>query len=671
MSTVQLLSPLTPDVFRHRLGKDLYPYRNLDQLPRGRPTSSTASVATTALHRPRQTSPASIFSIASAASPRNNENLSPTQIDRVFGHTSQSKLDQQCGIGVSVNQNGQRLHDEAFTEDTTPNLQKCLEVLPTHDGRVDKDDLLKAALDDLEKYRISRAKDAAAGTEEAQREDAKISETSEDYSAKPLPPMPQLTSRVTEVSDIPCTPLFSRSEIANTSSDFSSEPTVTPTLLRSRQSDSSGFVHTIKTASLSNFSVSMLSRRLRPSQSSESRGFFGSHSRFSTDSDRPATTSSIDDAALWRSVKRRRVIEELVTTEESYVSDLKALVYLISTLLASATSLPSRVRNLVQRNILDILHLHEGMVESLHDAALKSAARRWADTVEPKKLGSPRHIRWRSLDSQVNSVPTPNHRFGDVSSESTAISRSKAKMVGVEPNDLSHIISILRKAMVHFFAYEEYCANHEIIAHDLQRHLPNLWSAYSSGIESLARSLTAINQRDDHGRKALTVGDLLIKPIQRVCKYPLLFDELLSYTPVSDDPTVHAELEQLLQSLQDVVESVNHATQNPETRLQIHRRWSLRAHLTFDRVNLSQEDFRLLGNALLCGVLHIAYQTRHGVTGAYALCVLYQHSLLIALPVAAAAKFDVVALIHLQDLKLDSASDGKGVFVSASRRCLD
>jgi hypothetical protein len=669
MSAVQLLPPLTAISFPERSVRESYPYRALDQPPRGRPASSTASLSNTATYRPRQSSPASLLSVASAPLPRNDENVAPSYIDGTLRQPSvplriTSPSDFRPFLSTtSLPKSHGSLKEPSRPVSTLSPPSRTREPLLLHDDVPEKDDILQAALDDLEKYRTSRARvEVAPSTLSAPDQNHVIEKThTKEDEPTPLPALPHITSRVTEVAEIPSTVFPLQHKIGDGSSDFGSGPSTSPVLPRSRHSNSSGFVHTIKTASLSNLSFSMLSKRLRPSQSSESRAFFGTHSRFSTDSDRPATTSSIDDSALWRSVKRRRIIEELVMTEESYVSDLKALVYLISTLLASATSLPHRVRNLVQRNILDILHLHEGLVDSLHNAAFKAAARKWADTLAPKKMGGPRHVRWRSLDSQVNSIATPNRRFVDVSKETTAVSRRKARMVGVDPGDLTEILGVFRKTMVHFFIYEEYCANHEIIAHDLQRHLPSLWSTYSSGIESLARSLTAIGQRSGDGRKALTVSDLLIKPIQRVCKYPLLFDELLSYTPVSDDPTVHAELETLLQGLRDVVESVNHATQNPETRLQIHRRWSLRAHLTFDRVPLSQDDFRLLGNVSLCGVLHVAYQTRHGVTGAYALCVLYQQSLLIALPTAAAAKFDVVALIHLHDLKVDSASDGKGL----------
>src|SRR6202012_5054998 len=47
--------------------------------------------------------------------------------------------------------------------------------------------------------------------------------------------------------------------------------------------------------------------------------------------------------------------------------------------------------------------------------------------------------------------------------------------------------------------------------------------------------------------------------------------------------------------------------------------------------------------------------------GRYALCVLFDSSLVIALPAAAMAKLEVVAFLHLPDLKITSASDGRGL----------
>lgn len=672
MTTTHLLPNIVPDQFNNsNFGTHPYSFRDVD--PRQRlPATSAVSLINTSLSRPRQASPASFLSVVSDPLPQNNENVAPNISDAFVKHKAlrvPPVADDRPGTSTCVASKPASLclASRPSTSAAAPARIRNVGHVQHADTTADKDDILQTALEDLERYKSRKVKttsNSRTGTQlSSQSPNRNITDSAvvDKLAGTVGPGIPENMRQ----QNTPRTPTRARTQ--TTSSDAGPAMIPSPPQIRSRHSTtSSGFVHTIKTASFSNMSFSVLSKRMRSGKSSESRFLHGSRSRFSTDSDRPATTSSVDESALWRSVKRRRILEEIVATEESYVADLKALVYLMSTLLASAPSLPARVRSLVQKNILDLLHLHEGLVESLHRAAYKAAARKWADTLSPRVRGSPRHFRWRSLDSQVTYRPSPTRRLARSSVESADASRTRARLVGTDPIDLTDTIAIFRNAMSGFFAYEEYCANHEIIAHDLQRHLPNLWSTYESGMESLARSLVALDKRGDNGRKALTVGDLLIKPIQRICRYPLLFDELLSYTPSSDDPSVHAELESLLQCQRDIVDSVNNATQNPDVRLQIHRRWSLRSRLLFERTSLTQEDFRLLGNALLCGVLHLTYQTRHGVTGCYALCVLFQQSLLVAFPVAASQKFDVVAFIDLQDIKLDSASDGKGLQAPAA-----
>jgi RhoGEF domain len=225
---------------------------------------------------------------------------------------------------------------------------------------------------------------------------------------------------------------------------------------------------------------------------------------------------------------------------------------------------------------------------------------------------------------------------------------------------VTDIILIFKSLMASFFAYEEYCANHEIIAHDLQKNLPTLWSTYEAGMESLARSIVSLDHREPNSRRGLTVGDLLVKPIQRVCRYPLLFEDLLRHTPVADCPSAHADVELVLRQFKDLVQTVNTATDSPGARFHIYRRWSLLSRLNLDQSILHQDDFRMLGNTILCGVLYLTYQTRSNVDGAYALCVLFRSSFLIALPNGGNGSFDLTAFIMLSDLKLESASDGKG-----------
>lgn len=71
------------------------------------------------------------------------------------------------------------------------------------------------------------------------------------------------------------------------------------------------------------------------------------------------------------------------------------------------------------------------------------------------------------------------------------------------------------------------------------------------------------------------------QPIQRVCKYPLLFDDLCRHTPVYDDPEVHAELEKALLRLQETIREVNKAKDDPRTRRLIEITWQLQDRLVF------------------------------------------------------------------------------------------
>src|SRR6202012_5546132 len=83
---------------------------------------------------------------------------------------------------------------------------------------------------------------------------------------------------------------------------------------------------------------------------------------------------------------------------------------------------------------------------------------------------------------------------------------------------------------------------------------------------------------------------------------------------------------------------------------------------TYGKVPLRAEQFRMLGSVQLCGVLHVVWQTRNSkADGRYALCVLFRSSLVIALPAGATTKFEVIAFLHLPDIKVESASDGRGV----------
>lgn len=71
------------------------------------------------------------------------------------------------------------------------------------------------------------------------------------------------------------------------------------------------------------------------------------------------------------------------------------------------------------------------------------------------------------------------------------------------------------------------------------------------------------------------------QPIQRVCKYPLLFAELLKYTPVSDCPNSHMEVDGVLTRLREATAEINRATNDSQMKATLERSWLLQDRLQF------------------------------------------------------------------------------------------
>lgn len=191
--------------------------------------------------------------------------------------------------------------------------------------------------------------------------------------------------------------------------------------------------------------------------------------------------------------------------------------------------------------------------------------------------------------------------------------------------------------------------------------MPQLWSTYESGMESLARVIMTIDQRNASLHRGITVSDLLIKPIQRLTRYPLLLEQLLHNTPVAEAPGTHAELDMVLQDTRNAIQMVNLARDSQYTRFQIQRRWLLQDRLSLSQLNVTTDQFRSLGQIQLCGILHIAYQTNCSISGCYALCVLFDEHFLVAFPANSSGNFDAVALIQLVDIRIEKPTDGKGM----------
>ncbi|KAI1134562.1 Dbl homology domain-containing protein [Hypoxylon sp. FL0543] len=430
---------------------------------------------------------------------------------------------------------------------------------------------------------------------------------------------------------------------------------------KSSSGSSYGFVAGVRSASVSVASASVITRPRRHTGRSSLHGRTDLSSRGSTSGQRWSEDStclertvSNDPGVTERLLQRRRILEELINTEESYIGDIKFLMNVYITILASLPSPHMGLRSSINRNLTDIVELHEEILGELHRVVPNSEyTQPERIPVTPNPPAAKKHHRWRSLDS------VPEHKGG-------ASWLQHIPGVIAEPSVAAEVAHIFGKRMNRFFIYEEYGAKYEMMIKDVasaHRTLPQ-WETYQKGLEALAASLGAVHHHLEDSRKSLTIGDLLVKPIQRICRYPLLFAELLKYTPVCDCPSSHMEIENVLIRLREATAEMNRATDDPRMKNSMEQTWLLQDRLVFPQQKLdavSKTTVRSFGQVRLCGALHVCWQTSDGVDGAYMVTLLYKDCLCLATANRADPIYTIQACISLSDIKVEEVDNGRGL----------
>ncbi|KAI0200326.1 Dbl homology domain-containing protein [Astrocystis sublimbata] len=442
---------------------------------------------------------------------------------------------------------------------------------------------------------------------------------------------------------------------------FAEYPTTSISHRRSSSGSSFGFVSAVRSATVSLASASVRTRQRRHAARSSihtrtdqsSRGSFSAQ-RLSEDSTCFDTGVHSDPAVMERLLHRRRILEELITTEESYISDIRFLMNVYVTILASLPTQHPGLRSAINRNLTDIIELHEEILGELHRIVPDSEySQPHHIAVESTSVVNQQHHRWHSLDS------VPEDRGGRPWLHSVP-------SVVAEPSIAAGVAQIFANKIHRFLIYEEYGARYETLIQDIattHRTLPH-WEEYQKGIEALAASLSAANNHSGHSRKSLTIGDLLVKPIQRICRYPLLFSELLKYTPVCDCPTSHMEIDSVLTRLRETTAEINQATDDPGVKASLEQTWLLQDRLVFPHQTLStttRSTIRSLGRIRLCGILHACWQTRDGVTGQYMVALLYRNSFCLATADSSEQVYTIQACLGLDNIKVEETDNGRGL----------
>ncbi|KAI9692131.1 MAG: hypothetical protein M1822_006361 [Bathelium mastoideum] len=236
----------------------------------------------------------------------------------------------------------------------------------------------------------------------------------------------------------------------------------------STASSSIGFVTAMKSATITLASTSIHPRswrggRIERLRSGErSSGQSGPEIRKSIDSQTPSLGPIMDEAAWMRSLQRRKVLEELVASEESYVADLKVLINVYSNLLTSTSSISTERRALIRRNLDQILEMHEELLGELYSTVPHAEYNQGhaRETLSPSR---PRHTRFHSLDvlqSRREEFPARKQRY---SLDTSKFAERSPIALLADPQTAARVAVVFKKYVSNFAQYVQKVVIDEIL----------------------------------------------------------------------------------------------------------------------------------------------------------------------------------------------------------------
>ncbi|KAJ0418075.1 hypothetical protein BJY00DRAFT_303043 [Aspergillus carlsbadensis] len=264
-------------------------------------------------------------------------------------------------------------------------------------------------------------------------------------------------------------------------------------------------------------------RRHEPSPSPQARGSSAT-SLVPSSLEQPRTDTSSPSPDQRRLKKRRHVLKELVDTEYTFGRDMKVVDDIYKGTSSSCLDLsPEDIKTLFA-NSDQIVQFSMTFQDALKEAAksvyVMPKSQRWSSKRNGRNQHAPKH------DSE--------------SSEGTGPSElEKDRLTSIGGAFITHI-SYMEKV------YAEYLKNHDAANKKLQvlQRSQNV-SIWLNECREWASDLTS----------AWDLDSLLVKPVQRILKYPLLISELLDSTP-SDHPD-HASLAKALEEVTNISVRIN------------------------------------------------------------------------------------------------------------------
>ncbi|KAG5929717.1 hypothetical protein E4U42_004876 [Claviceps africana] len=190
-----------------------------------------------------------------------------------------------------------------------------------------------------------------------------------------------------------------------------------------------------------------------------------------------SSVQQVDSAAVERALQRRKILRELIDTEKSYLGDIRFLLNVYVTMLASLPASHPGLRRSVNQNLCEILQLHEEIFSELSRAISQSIH---------EELGQPPSAQFANPDLvQENPLGDSQPACNGIE-QAARIKLPTGSLAG--PLVVAEVSRVFEKKMSRFFIYEEYGAKYDMILQDIvsvDQVLPG-WEWNQRGLEALS-----------------------------------------------------------------------------------------------------------------------------------------------------------------------------------------
>ncbi|KAK9472160.1 uncharacterized protein V1510DRAFT_366377 [Dipodascopsis tothii] len=369
--------------------------------------------------------------------------------------------------------------------------------------------------------------------------------------------------------------------------------------------------------------------------------------QYEDESDLPST--------LLRSQRRKLCIEELISTEESYMSGLRMLTNTYFGTLEACGHMVRDVSAEIRESARALVEFHQELLTSLHSAypTLYSSSAVYKDA-PPRLHVTPQSSEFKDdVITALNGLHTNTLFVSETTWSRSDVSVSSPIVAGT----IGQLIQ--KKASISdLILYEQYCINYDNVIEILKgyRDSENPYQRHwSKGCENAANASQSEDRHAD-----LTFASLAINPTVRIMKYRLILEELCRNTLYEDSPVAN----QMLQSaLQDIKNNLNKLDCNhtvAKNRMNSTELWK--------KMVFEQEigfEAQCLGRAVLSGALNIVWMVKDDIMRyQYMGCFLFKSYLVIA-NIQKPDKFVVKFLISLSCAKIVPANNKTGLQTSA------